>query len=68
LIANGHADLMVEAGLQPFDYMALVAVVEAAGGCATSWSGERLTLASDGRLLIASDADLHAQARDVLRR
>lgn len=68
LIANGHADLMVEAGLQPFDYMALIAVIEAAGGCATSWSGERLTFAGDGRLLIACDPELHAQALDILQR
>ena len=32
LIASGYADLMVEADLKPFDYMALIPVIEAAGG------------------------------------
>lgn len=67
LIASGYADLMIEADLKPFDYMALVPVIEAAGGRVTSWSGDRLTFDSDGRLLAASCEDLHAQALTVLK-
>ena len=32
LLAMGFADLVVEAGLQPYDFMALVPVIEGAGG------------------------------------
>ncbi len=67
LIASGYADLMVEADLKPFDYMALIPIIEAAGGYATSWSGDRLTFNSDGRLLAASCEALHAQALNVLQ-
>lgn len=67
LIANGHADLMVEADLKPFDFMALIPVVEAAGGCVTSWSGDRLTFDSDGRMVISSDRALHAQVLTILQ-
>lgn len=67
LIACGHADLIIEANLQPFDYMALVAVIEAAGGKVTDWSGERLAFDSDGRMLAAACPDLHAQALAVLQ-
>ena len=67
LLASGHADLVVEASLQPYDYAALVPVVEGAGGIITDWAGERLTLTSDGRVIAAGDARIHAQALDLLR-
>ncbi len=66
LLASGHADLVVEASLKPHDYAALVPVVEAAGGIITDWAGERLTLDSDGRVVAAGDAAVHAQALDLL--
>ena len=37
LLAAGFCDLVVEADLKPYDYMALVAVVEGAGGVITDW-------------------------------
>ncbi len=62
LLASGHADLVVECGLQPYDYAALVPVIEAAGGVVTDWAGARLTLGSDGRILAAATPALHAEA------
>lgn len=67
LLASGHADLVVEASLQPYDFAALVPVVEGAGGIITDWSGDSLTLASDGRVIAAGDPRIHAQALDLLR-
>jgi len=67
LLASGHADLVVESSLKPFDYAALVPVVEGAGGIITDWGGEPLTLASDGRVVAAGDPAIHAQALDLLR-
>jgi fructose-1,6-bisphosphatase/inositol monophosphatase family enzyme len=32
LLARGFVDLVVEAGLEPWDFLALVPVVEGAGG------------------------------------
>lgn len=37
LLASGHVDLVVEADLKPYDFMALVPVVEGAGGVMTDW-------------------------------
>lgn len=68
LVASGYADLIVEASLKPFDYMALVAVIEAAGGQVTDWNGARLSFDSDGRMLAAACPEIHAQALAVLRR
>jgi inositol-phosphate phosphatase/L-galactose 1-phosphate phosphatase/histidinol-phosphatase len=66
LLASGFVDLVVEAGLKPYDYAALVPVIENAGGIVTDWSGQPLTLDSDGRVCAAGDARLHAQALGVL--
>ncbi len=66
LLASGHVDLIVEASLQPYDFAALVPVVEGAGGIMTDWAGETLSLGSDGRVVAAGDAAIHAQALDLL--
>jgi histidinol phosphatase-like enzyme (inositol monophosphatase family) len=58
LLASGHLDLVVEAGLKLHDYAALVPVVEGAGGRMTDWQGESLSAASDGRVIAAGDPAL----------
>lgn len=55
LLATGHLDLVMEEGLKPWDWAALVPVVEGAGGLMTDWTGQPLTLRSDGRVLAAGD-------------
>ncbi|WP_283950094.1 inositol monophosphatase family protein, partial [Methylorubrum podarium] len=67
LLASGHCDLIAETGLQPYDVMALVPVIRAAGGVITDWNGEDLTLDFDGRVLAAATPDLHAEALAILR-
>lgn len=67
LLASGHCDLVAETGLQPYDYLALVPVIEAAGGIITDWDGMALTLDSDGRALAAATPDLHRAALAILR-
>ncbi len=52
--------------MQPYDYMALVPVIEGAGGVVTDWQGAALSIESDGRVLAAGDAALHAAARRLL--
>ena len=37
LLATGCVDLVVEADLKPYDYMALVPIVQEAGGTMTDW-------------------------------
>lgn len=62
LLASGHIELVMEAGLQTYDYLAVAPVIEAAGGVITDWDGKPLTLTSQGRVLAAANADLHAAA------
>ena len=66
LLAMGFADLVVEAGLSDHDFMALVPVVEGAGGLMTDWQGRALGRGSDGRVIAAGDPQLHAEAMKLL--
>lgn len=62
LVAAGFIDLVVEAGLQPYDYLALVPVIEGAGGVISDWQGRPLGIGSDGRVVAAATPALHAAA------
>ena len=64
LLAAGHIDLVVEAGLKPYDVMALIPIIERAGGRMTTWDGERPE--NGGRIVAAGDPDLHAATLEVL--
>ncbi len=55
LLASGHIDIVVEAGLKLHDLAALVPIVEGAGGRMCDWSGEPLTDASDGNVIAIGD-------------
>jgi inositol-phosphate phosphatase / L-galactose 1-phosphate phosphatase / histidinol-phosphatase len=68
LLASGHCDLVLEAGLQPYDYMALVPIVQGAGGCITDWDGSELSLRSDGRVLASATPKLHTEALALINR
>ena len=62
LLASGYIDLILEAELQPYDYLPLVAIIQSAGGVITDWDGKPLGLQSCGQVLAAATPDLHAAA------
>ena len=66
LCASGFVDLVCEADLLPYDYLALVPVLEGAGAVISDWDGRPLTLAnhskSKGRVIAAANAELHVAA------
>jgi fructose-1,6-bisphosphatase/inositol monophosphatase family enzyme len=64
LIAAGQIDLVVEAGLQTYDVMAPIAVIQAAGGIVTDWQGGPAH--DGGQVLAAANAEIHAAALQVL--
>ena len=66
LLAAGRVDLVIEAGLQPYDYLPLVPVVEAAGGIIFDWEGRPLSRRSDGRVIAAANEVLYRQALALL--
>lgn len=64
LLALGQIDLVIEAGLQPYDICAPIAVIEAAGGIVTDWRGAPAH--SGGQVLAAATPALHAEALEHL--
>jgi histidinol phosphatase-like enzyme (inositol monophosphatase family) len=66
LLAMGLVDLIVEADLDVHDFIALVPVIEGAGGVVTDWQGAPLTTASDGRIVAAGDPRVHESALKLL--
>ncbi len=66
LLAAGHVDLVVEAGLQPHDIQAPIALIQAAGGIVTDWQGGPAH--AGGRALAAATPALHAAALEILSR
>ncbi|MDI3335516.1 histidinol-phosphatase [Defluviimonas aestuarii] len=66
LIATGQVDLVVEAGLQPYDIQAPIAVIEAAGGIVTDWTGGPAH--QGGRVLAAANGEIHRLALERLNR
>ncbi|HEX3952999.1 MAG TPA: histidinol-phosphatase [Stellaceae bacterium] len=66
LLALGHIDIVIEASLKPYDFSAMLPIVEGAGGVASDWRGEPLSIASDGRVLVAGDRLAHEQGLRLL--
>ena len=66
LVAAGQIDLVVEAGLAPYDVQAPIAVIEAAGGIVTDWQGGPAH--QGGRVLAAASRQQHTAALEVLSR
>ncbi|HEV7251560.1 MAG TPA: histidinol-phosphatase [Mesorhizobium sp.] len=64
MLAAGHVDLVAEAGLQPYDIVALIPLVEAAGGVVTDWAGGPAE--KGGMILAAATPELHAAALALL--
>jgi inositol-phosphate phosphatase/L-galactose 1-phosphate phosphatase/histidinol-phosphatase len=67
LLAAGHCDLVVEANLHTYDIMALIPVVEGAGGVMRTWSGDLLSANFEGRVVAAATPELLEQALTWLK-
>ncbi|MDA8604556.1 histidinol phosphate phosphatase [Alphaproteobacteria bacterium] len=67
LVAQGSVGVVAEASMKPWDYMPLIPVIQGAGGVVTDWSGQPLTLESDGTVLAGASLELHQQALAVLK-
>ena len=67
LVALGLVDIVAESTMKPWDWAALVPVVEGAGGRVTGWRGETLALdAADGRVLAVGDPAMLPEAVALL--
>jgi len=64
LLAAGFVDLVVEAGLKAHDVVALIPIIERAGGRITTWGGGPAT--AGGAIVAAGSARVHEEALAVL--
>ena len=65
MLAAGHVDLVIETELKPHDVLALIPIIEGAGGIMTTWDNGRPH--DGGRIVAAGDKRVHAQAMKVLQ-
>jgi myo-inositol-1(or 4)-monophosphatase len=64
VLAAGHIDLALDAGLQAYDIAALIPIIEGAGGAVGSWSGS--VPAEGGNIICAGSQTLLKQAIEVM--
>jgi histidinol phosphatase-like enzyme (inositol monophosphatase family) len=64
MVASGQIDLVAETGLQAYDIMPLIPIIEGAGGVVTTWDGAPAH--GGGRILAAGSRELHREAMDAL--
>ena len=64
-LAAGQIDLVIESGLNIYDIMPLIPIIENAGGIVTNWQGNPTI---GGNILAASNAGLHASALELLNK
>jgi histidinol phosphatase-like enzyme (inositol monophosphatase family) len=64
MVAAGNIDLVVETGLQPYDIVALIPIIEMAGGVITAWDGGPAE--NGGAIVAAATPELHQAACAVL--
>jgi myo-inositol-1(or 4)-monophosphatase len=62
MLASGWCELVVEVQLKPHDFMAVIPVVEGAGGKISDWRGAPLSAASNGRVVAAANETLWREA------
>lgn len=68
MLASGRLDIVVDAGMKPYDFCALAPIIEGVGGIISDWQGQPLSLLSDGTVLAAASLELHAQALALLNK
>ncbi len=61
MLASGLIDIVLEDTLKAHDYMALVNVIEGAGGVISDKFGKDISLESDGSLVASSSVSLHEE-------
>ena len=64
LLASGYIDIVIEAGLKMHDIQAPIALIEAAGGVVTNWTGG--SALHGGQVIACGDKRLHKEILDIL--
>ncbi len=68
MLASGLIDIVIEDTLKAHDYMALINVVEGAGGKISDKYGKSINLQSDGSLIASSSEALHNEIIELINK
>ena len=66
MVASGYIDIVIENMLKVHDYMALIPVIEGAGGEITDKFGKMINFDSDGSVVVSANQKLHKQLIDII--
>ena len=59
LLISGKIDLIIEANMKPWDYMAQAFLINELGGVISDWRGQELNLNSNGKVVASYDVKHH---------
>ena len=65
LLASGFVDIVLDCDLKPYDIVALIPLIEAAGGVVSNWEGG--SAVDGGYVLACASSELHAQTLELLQ-
>ena len=65
-LVRGLLDICIDGNLDPFDFCALVPIVNGAGGKITDWSGKPLNINSGSRIVASGTVSLHEKVLQYL--
>ncbi len=66
VLASGRTDLAIDSGLDSFDVIASIAILEGAGGSASDWNNKPISLGWSGQIVAAGDEHCRKMALDIL--
>ena len=66
MLASGLIDIVIEDTLKAYDYMALIPVIEGAGGVVTDIYNKDIGLDSKGSIIATANRELHKEVMKVL--
>jgi len=66
LLAEGKADVVIEANLKPYDVLPLIPIIKNSGAFMTNWKNEPVE--NGGNILATSNKKLHKKILKILRR
>ena len=66
MIASGFIDIVIEDTLKAHDYMALIPIIEGAGGKITDKFGKSINLNSDGSVVVSANKKLHEKLIELI--
>ncbi len=66
MVASGLIEIVLEDTLKTHDYMALIPVIEGAGGVVTDKYGNPVTINSEGSIVASANKSLHNQIIDII--